>query len=104
MQLKQRKQLARKGALGLKQACPYKVLQIIGPETYKLELPPGFRIHPNFNRRFLLPYHCRADEEPTLQTGSFNVELDLPQVISDAPALAHPRQKGEPAADPPNPP
>ena len=101
MQIKQRKQLARKGTLGLKQAGPYRILQIIGPETYKLELPPGVRIHPNFNRRFLLPFHSRTEDDPPQGTESFQVDLDQPQAMPDT--LANPRAEGEPSAEPPDP-
>ncbi|KAG3010938.1 hypothetical protein PC120_g14748 [Phytophthora cactorum] len=36
---------------------PYRVLAITGPDRYKLELPPGLRLFPEFHVSMLRPYH-----------------------------------------------
>jgi hypothetical protein len=36
---------------------PFKILQIISPVTFKLNLPPEFKIHPVFHAQLLKPYH-----------------------------------------------
>ena len=35
---------------------PFKVTEIIGPNAYKLDLPPSMKIHPIFNTVKLRPY------------------------------------------------
>ena len=36
---------------------PFKVLQIVGHNAAKLELPPGMKVHPVFNIVLLKKYH-----------------------------------------------
>jgi hypothetical protein len=40
-----------------KRYSPFKVLEIIEPTTYQLELPVQWRIHNAFHGSLLLPYH-----------------------------------------------
>ena len=35
---------------------PFKIIKIIGPNSYKLELPPSMKVHPVFNTVKLMPY------------------------------------------------
>jgi hypothetical protein len=43
-------------------AGPYKILEKINDNTYKLELPPEFEISPTFNISDLKPYLVEEDE------------------------------------------
>ena len=36
---------------------PFKVLQMVGRNPAKLELPPGMKVHPVFNIALLKKYH-----------------------------------------------
>ena len=36
---------------------PFKVLQMVGRNAAKLELPPGMKVHPIFNIALLKKYH-----------------------------------------------
>jgi hypothetical protein len=43
-------------------AGPYKILEKINDNAYKLELPPEFRVSPTFNIADLKPYLGEEDE------------------------------------------
>jgi hypothetical protein len=43
-------------------AGPFKVLERINDNAYKLELPPEFRVSPTFNILDLKPYLAEEDE------------------------------------------
>ena len=96
MKLQHRRQLAVNGSLGLKQAGPYKILQVVGPQTYKLGLPPGVRIHPNFNSRFLVPY--RTDDD--LNADAVDHDEPVIELVDLAQPFAVDAVEGEPRADP----
>ena len=38
---------------------PYKILQMVGHNVAKLELPPGMEVHPVFNVALLKKYHSQ---------------------------------------------
>ena len=44
---------------------PFKVVKVISPVAYKLELPPTWRIHPAFHVSNLKWYHCSAEFKRT---------------------------------------
>ena len=35
---------------------PFKIIEILGPLNYRLELPPTWKLHNNFHAIFLMPY------------------------------------------------
>jgi hypothetical protein len=49
-------------------AGPFKVLEKINNNAYKLELPAYFGVSPTFNILDLRPYLCREDEVPSWTT------------------------------------
>jgi hypothetical protein len=52
----------RKSKLMPRGAGPYKILEKINDNAYKLELPPEFRVSPTFNIADLKPYLGEEDE------------------------------------------
>jgi hypothetical protein len=52
----------RKSKLMPRAAGPYKILEKINDNAYKLELPPEFRVSPTFNIADLKPYLGEEDE------------------------------------------
>jgi hypothetical protein len=52
----------RKSKLMPRGAGPYKILEKINDNAYKLELPPEFRVSPTFNIADLKPYFGEEDE------------------------------------------
>jgi hypothetical protein len=52
----------RKSKLMPRAAGPFKVLERINDNAYKLELPPEFRVSPTFNILDLKPYLAEEDE------------------------------------------
>jgi hypothetical protein len=52
----------RKSKLMPRAAGPYKILEKINDNAYKLELPPEFRVSPTFNITDLKPYLGEEDE------------------------------------------
>jgi hypothetical protein len=40
---------------------PYPILETTTPDTYKLQLPIGLRLHPEFHTSSLKPYHVDAN-------------------------------------------
>jgi len=56
--------------LQLKRYGPFKVIEVIGPTTYQLELPAQWKVHNAFHGSLLLPYHetkeygCNFTEPP----------------------------------------
>jgi hypothetical protein len=55
--------------------CPFKILEKINDNTYKLELPLEFGISPTFNILDLRPYLGEEDEVPS-RTTSIQEEED----------------------------
>ena len=51
--------------LSPKREGPFKVLDVLSPWTYRLELPPQWRIHPVFHASLLTPYHENDTHGPT---------------------------------------
>ena len=43
--------------LAAKRHGPFEITEVIGPLTYRLSLPPQWRIHPVFHATLLSPYH-----------------------------------------------
>ena len=35
---------------------PFKIIEVLGPLNYHLELPPTWKLHNNFHAIFLMPY------------------------------------------------
>src|SRR5438105_14629496 len=61
-ELKERFPELRKSKLMPRAAGPFKVLEKINDNAYKLELPPDFRVSPTFNISDLKPYFGEEDE------------------------------------------
>jgi hypothetical protein len=73
-------------------ASPFKIIEKINDNTYKLESPPEFRVSPTFNIADLKPYLGEEDEFESrmtpLQEGEdheeitpFDVPIDPPTVM-----------------------
>ena len=43
---------------------PFKVVQVVGPVAYKLEMNPGWRVHPVFHVSLLEPYKSDGRVQP----------------------------------------
>ena len=55
---------------------PFKVLEKINPNAYKIELPEDYGVSATFNVVDLRPYLEEGDELPSLRTKSFHVGED----------------------------
>jgi hypothetical protein len=66
----------RKSKLMSRAAGPFKILAKINDNAYKLELPPEFRVSPNFNISDLRPYLGEEDEMPSRTTSMQDGEDD----------------------------
>ncbi len=64
---------------------PFPIIKQINPVTYKLQLPPHYRIHPTFHVSLLKPHHppvsVSTDPEPA-------EESPLPLILEDGTAYA----------------
>ena len=67
-------------------AGPYKIIQKINDNAYKLELPPEFGVSPTFNIADLKPYLGEEDELELRTTPFQEGEDDEDIAPSDAPA------------------
>ena len=56
--------MAAGGVLGPKSAGPYQITQKCGANTFRLDLPPGVRIHLIFNVYHLQPYFMPPTDIP----------------------------------------
>jgi hypothetical protein len=60
---------------------PFKILEKINDNAYKLELPPEFGISPTFNISDLKPYLGKEDElesrATSLQEGEDDEDMDM---------------------------
>ncbi|KAK3538680.1 hypothetical protein QTP86_012566 [Hemibagrus guttatus] len=63
---------------------PFIILKQINPVTYKLQLPPGYRIHPTFHVSLLKPHHPSVF--PSTEPGDGAAELPLPLLLDDGTA------------------
>jgi hypothetical protein len=54
----------------------FKILSKINDNAYKLELPPKFKVSPNFNISDLRPYMGEEDEMPSRTTSTQEEEDD----------------------------
>ena len=54
---------------------PFQIIDTIGTQAYKLELPPQVRVHPVFHVSLLEPYQAREGEDPSAH--------DPPEVMPD---------------------
>ena len=50
---------------------PFQVLERIGPNAYKVDMPGEYRVPATFNVADLNPYYTDAKELPSLRTNSF---------------------------------
>ncbi|KAK3545833.1 hypothetical protein QTP70_015511, partial [Hemibagrus guttatus] len=62
---------------------PFPIVRKINPVTYRLQLPPEYRIHPVFHVSLLKPYHRSVS--PSTEPGAAE-EPPLPLLIDDGPA------------------
>lgn len=83
----------RSGKLTEKFIGPFKVLDVIGNQAYKLDLPQLYeRLHPVFHVSLLEPYHARPEEQPgTWQGPELAPETEQEWEVE---ALLGKRQKG----------
>ena len=50
---------------------PFRVLEKVNDNAYKVELPDDYNVSATFNVRDLSPYHADVDEELDLRTNPF---------------------------------
>src|SRR5579863_8529052 len=67
---------------------PFKIMEIIGSTTYRLELPPQWRIHNAFHASLLLPYqetpeHGRNFEEPPPDLVDSQPEWEVEKILQE---------------------
>ncbi|KAK3537161.1 hypothetical protein QTP70_002652 [Hemibagrus guttatus] len=60
---------------------PFTILKQINSVMYKLQLPPGYRIHPTFHVSLLKPHHPSVS--PSTEPGDGAVEPLLPLLLDD---------------------
>ncbi|KAK3547304.1 hypothetical protein QTP86_018825 [Hemibagrus guttatus] len=63
---------------------PFTILKQINPVTYKLQLPPGYRIHPTFHVSLLKPHYPSVSS--ATEPGSGAAEPPLPLLLDDGTA------------------
>jgi hypothetical protein len=75
----------RKSKLMSRAAGPFKILAKIKDNVYKLELPPEFRVSPNFNILDLRPYLGEEDEmlsgTTSMQEGDEDEDINTSAII-----------------------
>lgn len=59
--------------LGPKWIGPFKVVELTTPDTYRISLPDGLRLHPEFHVTMLKPYNRDSNEERTSKATDFVV-------------------------------
>jgi hypothetical protein len=90
----------RKSKLMPRDAGPYKIIEKINDNAYKLELPPEFGVSPTFNIADLTPYLGEEDELESRTTPFPEGEDDEDITPSDAPAIPSSGMQGpEPEDD-----
>ena len=86
----------RKSKLMPRAAGPYKILEKINDNAYKLELPPEFRVSPTFNIADLKPYLGEEDELESrttpLQEGEDDEDITSIHTINGPITRSHARQ------------
>jgi hypothetical protein len=67
---------------------PFQIVDVIGTQAYKLELPPQVRVHPVFHVSLLEPYQAREGEDPSahgppevMPDGTLEYELEA--IVND---------------------
>jgi hypothetical protein len=82
---KEQFQELRKSKLMSRAAGPFKILAKINDNTYKVELPPKFRVSPSFNILDLRPYLGEEDEMPlrttSIQEGEDDEDINTSATI-----------------------
>ena len=66
---------------------PFKVLQMVGHNAAKLELPPWMKVHPVFNAALLKRYHSQRLLPNTILVDG-NAEYEVEQILKHR---GHPR-------------
>ena len=83
----------RKSKLMPRAAGPYKIIEKINDNAYKLELPPEFGVSPTFNIADLKPYLGEEDELESRMTQFQEGEDDEDITPLDVPAILQPSCK-----------
>ena len=83
----------RKSKLMPRAAGPYKIIEKINDNAYKLELPPKFGVSPTFNIVDLKPYLGEQDELESRMTPFQEGEDDEDITPSDVPLILQPSCK-----------
>jgi hypothetical protein len=86
----------RKSKLMPRATGPYKIIEKINDNAYKLELPPEFGVGPIFNIADLTPYLGEEDELESRTTPLQEGEDDEDITPSDAPAVPPSIMQGGP--------
>jgi hypothetical protein len=73
---------------------PFRVLEKINENVYKLDLPADFRVSPTFNIADLKPYLVEEDEHESRTTQMQEAEDDVDINISDTSTPTHNQNSG----------
>jgi hypothetical protein len=81
----------RKSKLMPRADSPFKIIEKINNNAYKLELPPEFRVSPTFNISYLKPYLGEEDElesrMTTIQEGEDDEDITLSDIHNRPPLV-----------------
>ena len=55
---------------------PFKIIEVLGPLNYRLELPPTWKLHNNFHAIFLMPYTENEIHRPNYLRPPPDIEND----------------------------
>lgn len=80
--------------LAAKRQGPFPITEVLGPLTYRLKLPPQWRIHPVFHATLLTPYHENDVHGPNFPQPPADV-VDGQEEFEVEAIIAHKRYRGK---------